>query len=199
MRSMMVVGLLVSAMALTLGGCCCFYNPCAQGVFDCGPCGGTCGGGCGSCGGYCGADCGTCDGCSGPPCCGIRPVRWVFRVLGFQCAPACTGCGEEYWGDWCSNPPDCCDPCDQCGNYVGPQGPACASGQCADPGYAAQPRTTRTVAKAPRRPSATLASQRVVQQQPEPEVLSESDEAIEPVSTTTDWQARRTRPAAIQR
>ncbi len=145
-----------------------------------------------------GADCGTCDGCSGPPCCGIRPVRWVLGVLGFQCAPACTGCGEEYWGDWCSSPPDCCDPCDQCGNYVGPQGPACAAGQCADPGYAAQPRATRTVAKAPRRPAATLASQRVVQQS-EPEILSESDEAIEPVSTTTDWQARRTRPAAIQR
>lgn len=32
-----------------------------------------------------------------------------------------SGCGEVYWGEWISDPPDCADPCDQCGNYVGPR------------------------------------------------------------------------------
>lgn len=29
------------------------------------------------------------------------------------------GCGEVYWGDWISDPPDCCEPCDSCGNFTG--------------------------------------------------------------------------------
>ncbi|MFO0868502.1 MAG: hypothetical protein U0935_06095 [Pirellulales bacterium] len=31
------------------------------------------------------------------------------------------GCGEIYWDEWLSDPPDCCDPCDGCGNWAGPQ------------------------------------------------------------------------------
>jgi hypothetical protein len=43
------------------------------------------------------------------------------------CSPCETGaftyfagrsCGEAYYGDWKSHPPKC-DPCDDCGNYVG--------------------------------------------------------------------------------
>lgn len=33
-----------------------------------------------------------------------------------------TGCGEIYWDEWLSDPPACEDPCDDCGNYVGPRG-----------------------------------------------------------------------------
>lgn len=29
------------------------------------------------------------------------------------------GCGELYIDEWISDPPDHCDPCDDCGNYVG--------------------------------------------------------------------------------
>ena len=32
-----------------------------------------------------------------------------------------SGCGDIYWGEWLSNPPDACDPCDGCGNWVGPR------------------------------------------------------------------------------
>ncbi len=37
------------------------------------------------------------------------------------------GCGELYWGEWCYDPPDACDPCDCYGNYVGQGvcGPTC--------------------------------------------------------------------------
>lgn len=31
----------------------------------------------------------------------------------------CDGCGELYVDPWINHPPDCCDPCDACGNYNG--------------------------------------------------------------------------------
>jgi hypothetical protein len=33
----------------------------------------------------------------------------------------CSGCGDIYWGEWLSHPPDDCDPCDDCGNWIGPR------------------------------------------------------------------------------
>lgn len=45
------------------------------------------------------------------------------------CDPcACMGCGEKYWGDWHENPPIKPDPCDCCGNYIGPQSCGCGCG-----------------------------------------------------------------------
>jgi hypothetical protein len=39
---------------------------------------------------------------------------------GCGCGAGCSsGCGEVYWGEWTNHPPDCCDPCDNYGNYVG--------------------------------------------------------------------------------
>ena len=29
-------------------------------------------------------------------------------------------CGELYWNEWFSVPPDCCDPCTNCGSFCGP-------------------------------------------------------------------------------
>ena len=53
---------------------------------------------------------------------------WLRRVLCNDCCDPCDrgaftyfsgcSCGERYCGDWCSHPPKC-DPCDDCGNYVG--------------------------------------------------------------------------------
>ena len=33
----------------------------------------------------------------------------------------CEDCGEQYCHEWFSDPPACCDPCDRCGNYMGPR------------------------------------------------------------------------------
>lgn len=86
---------------LASGGCCCLdHGPC-------GPCG-PLAGGCGSCGG-----------------CGVAPYRvggrlpgavyhWANRRL--SCG---AGCGPVYWHEWMMDPPACCDPCDDCGNWVG--------------------------------------------------------------------------------
>ncbi len=30
-------------------------------------------------------------------------------------------CGGLFWNEWFSIPPPCCDPCDECGHYVGPR------------------------------------------------------------------------------
>ena len=82
-------------------------------------CGRSCGPSCDSCGDSCGCDpcadpCG--DGCCGR--CWYRgPLSCLFALFtrGCWCGP---NCGERYWGDFYSDPPDCEDPCDCHGNYA---------------------------------------------------------------------------------
>ncbi len=82
---------------------------------DCGvaPCAGAPVGGPGVACGPCGAGCGHC----------AHTLTGLLRSI-FTCG---AGCGELYWGEWCYDPPDACDPCDDCGNFVGPGccGPTC--------------------------------------------------------------------------
>lgn len=61
---------------------------------------------------------GSCDQCGvcGGSCEGRTPCQSLKHVL--SCG---AGCGEIYWGEWISDPPDDCDPCDNCGNWVGPR------------------------------------------------------------------------------
>jgi hypothetical protein len=75
----------------------------------CGDCGG-----CDDCGGC--ADCGDCTACGSGPC-GCPPLFGGF----FRMLTCSAGCGEIYWGEWINDPPDECDPCDDCGNWIGPQ------------------------------------------------------------------------------
>jgi len=65
---------------------------------------------------------GSCDMCGvcGGDCVGHTPSSYTKHML--TCA---SGCGEIYWGEWLSDPPDACDPCDNHGNWIGPQ-PCCA-------------------------------------------------------------------------
>jgi hypothetical protein len=72
---------------------------------------------------------------------------WLRRVLCDDCCSPCdTGaftyyagrsCGEAYYGDWHSHPPKC-DPCDDCGNYVG-------DSPCCDPCFPLLRRPLRTL------------------------------------------------------
>lgn len=75
---------------------------------------------------------GGCDPCAqAGPCGPMRSGGAFDRTYGVPRSPGehlcgmfggCgSGCGEVYWGEWISDPPDACDPCDQCGNYVGEQ------------------------------------------------------------------------------
>ncbi len=59
----------------------------------------------------------SCDSCDGAGCgaCGIalNPLQHLHNL---RCGD---GCGEVYWGEWLSDPPDCVDPCDDCGFFNG--------------------------------------------------------------------------------
>ncbi len=71
--------------------------------------------------------CETCDPCADPcgqgsygRCWHRGPLSCVFGLLMNGCwLGGCSGCGERYWGDFYSDPPDCWDPCDGYGNYSG--------------------------------------------------------------------------------
>ena len=63
-------------------------------------------------------ECGTC--CK-PVGCGNGGVKGWLRNQ----ATGCKGCGDVYWGEWTSDPPDCCDPCDSCGGFSGCGGTCC--------------------------------------------------------------------------
>ena len=191
------------------GSCAAYADPAEDGC--CGPAEGTCGVGrgpvyrgnwcplhrvygcrvcaraCESCGAPCGEPCG--DAC-GEPSCGPRdcwrpgPLTSFFQWL--SCGTFCgSGCGPRYWGDWYGDPPDCCDPCDRCGNFTaGPQGCSSCGGA---PGYAAAARPAgtcsncgRSIAKAPARnarPGVPAYSST-----PAPRVISQTDRVVTPAT-----------------
>ncbi|MFN0017382.1 MAG: hypothetical protein ACKVP0_03920 [Pirellulaceae bacterium] len=110
--------LLICAFALLASGCCC------QDM-----CGGGCGsGGCGKGSLFCRpyeqrmaeADSYECGTCCKPVGCGGGIKGWLHNR-----ATGCQGCSDVYWGEWISDPPDCCDPCDQCGGFSGSGGTCC--------------------------------------------------------------------------
>ena len=83
----------------------------------------------------------------------FTPLIGLARLLGAGCDPCgCRGCGGEVWiGEWRNR---CCDPCDNCGNFVGGPAPyangavigttAPAAGGCNCGGYAHRGGTTVT-------------------------------------------------------
>lgn len=137
MKQIILFGLLFSALAVNAG--CCTFSPCYG--RSCGPA--ACNDGGDSCGpayrtprlapcnppyaarrvASCNS-CGDCDPCNDSCGCGSCrpwyrgplscPFAWLLSGI-----YGCSGCGERYWGDFYGDPPDCYDPCDNCGNYVG--------------------------------------------------------------------------------
>jgi hypothetical protein len=134
---------LTGVLALSLSGCCCL-GPCGgRGPYPAAACGPDCGG----CeGGACLAPCAPGCGLFAHGCCLCIPKPIVWCGTENECGPhgcdscACPsdcglfsfcrwnktcgrGCSDVYWGEWISDPPDCCDPCDQCfGQWTGPHG-----------------------------------------------------------------------------
>jgi hypothetical protein len=88
---------------------------------------------CNACGDICGDVCGgsCCDACTCCDPCGSgwflwKPFFWLLGDCGWGgCAGG--GCGEFYWSDFHSEPPDCCDPCDRWGNWTGGCGAGCGA------------------------------------------------------------------------
>lgn len=99
-------------LVVLASGCCGFY-------------GGGCGVGGPTYGPIVDAGCGD-PGCDDPGCgpgayrnCG--GLRNLLSPLFHPRLGCGSGCGEIYWNEWACDPPDCCDPCDGAGCYVGPQ------------------------------------------------------------------------------
>ena len=83
------------------GDCCDEPACCCESTCECEP----------RCATGCSSACG--DGCCGAP---KGPCASLWNAL---CG--CSGCDcELYWSEWHNDPPRCCDPCDQCGNWIGP-------------------------------------------------------------------------------
>lgn len=57
--------------------------------------------------------------CDTAPCgaaCGCPTLGCLRNIFGCN-----AGCGRVYWGEWAYDPPEACDPCNDCGEWVGPQ------------------------------------------------------------------------------
>lgn len=53
-------------------------------------------------------------------CCLFRHLNcglWNFKQAHAERTYCCADCGEKYDNEWTSDPPACCDPCDNLGNY----------------------------------------------------------------------------------
>ena len=110
------------------GGCCCDAGPSCCAEPSCCSEDLCCDDGC--CGDACCDEVGCCDTCGNGCGCGFRRgwgVWWgCFRdECRRLCGPlnwcGCGGCdGELYWHEWHNDPPRCCDPCNDCGDWVGP-------------------------------------------------------------------------------
>jgi hypothetical protein len=107
------------------------------------------------------ASCGTC----GRNCRAKAGERWA-RFVGCMhkslCGTGCSGCdGEIYWSEWYNDPPQCCDPCNQCGQWTGPStytnpdapcncGPSAGGSYVSPEGYVAKPQRAMNIAKQPK-------------------------------------------------
>ena len=83
----------------------CLQTGCASHFCATGACGAVPGGvvtECSDCGG---GGCGSCLG---------RVKSHIHAAL--TCG---SGCGDLVWDEWIDNPPDCCDPCNDCGQWTG--------------------------------------------------------------------------------
>jgi hypothetical protein len=121
--------------------CGCTGPDCCESSCGCGDC---CEAGCG-----CEASCGCSDCCE--PSCGCGGCKkktgcctGLFAACGRMCSSLCgggsCGCsGEVYWSEWHNDPPRCCDPCNRCGQWVGPSSGSsrpcgCGGGGCSSCG-----------------------------------------------------------------
>ncbi len=120
-RGILYIAIAFLVLATGCGPChrllLCEPGPCAV------PVGCACGGGGRECGPsvqpWCGPVCGP-----SHPCYGRGLLGWLFALFRPHGAWCDGGCGERYWGGFLSDPPDCCDPCDRLGNWVGGVGAA---------------------------------------------------------------------------
>lgn len=121
-----VVGLAIAGITGTGGCCSCCGGACGESCYVRQPCSGEQSCSNQSCGCNRGRSCNEpCSCCR--PCLFPNLFPWLrcerCKGAGEQYGECSTcGCGECYEGDWRSQPPRC-EPCDHCGNWIGPGEP----------------------------------------------------------------------------
>ncbi len=97
------------------GGC--GTTPCGTAGCDAAPCG-TADCSTAPCGTVpCGtAACAPCGGTDADPFCGLTLTGLLRSMVTCN-----AGCGDIYWGEWCYDPPDECDACNNHGDWIGPR------------------------------------------------------------------------------
>lgn len=125
---------LLAILLFTISSGCCVTKQCGIGGYG-GHGGGLlaaagCGDCCGGCDSYdhgcsdCASDCNTgspgtfpasCGNCVTGHCGGASGMLLPLLSTKLACG---SGCGGIYWGEWISDPPACCDPCNDCGGWV---------------------------------------------------------------------------------
>jgi hypothetical protein len=106
----------------------------------------------------------------------VIPLKVIDWVVHLGCNDCDSGCGERYWGE-CSEPVDCHDPCDRCGNYVGRTYATPA------PGYVKAGYRTPTYAQ--RAPQTTPTVNAEFGLDSSARVISRSDQVVAPAGVST--------------
>ena len=138
--------------------------------------------------------CNSCDPCSDPcngRCWNRGPITWVFALFMPRTWTG-GGCGERYWGDFYSDPPDCWDPCDNYGNYTG-------SGVSSGAGSGGCRSCGRNHASAPDYTEAYPSGGRAVVDEAMPipkggKIVSQDDRVVSPAPTPMAEPHRATKP-----
>lgn len=131
--------------------------------------------------------CAPCASCCTPCCDPIRgvlmlPLKTIEWLTHLGCYD--NGCGERYWGE-CSEPVDCWDPCDGCGNWTGHAGRP--YGGAAVPAYARAPRPA-TYAQQPTQGHPSINAEFGLDSSAQ--VLSRSDRVVAPAQVQHSSAAR---------
>ena len=234
MKQALLVCLVAAALAVTSGCGVCYPMRCgpygANAVSDCGegPCQGPgcgplagllagprCAQACGPAGGPGDAPCGDCGSCAGQPCRPCGPLAWLFGVFteGTYCG---SGCGELYRGPFHDDLPDCRDPCDCHGNWIGRRcggcagcaggdcgNGGCANGNCAScaSGDSARVKSAGSSYVKGKSSPARQAYVRSDSQSPyAPRIISQSERVVSPATSgQSAWQAAQPRQTTEQR
>jgi hypothetical protein len=116
------------------------------------------------------------------------PLNCVFALL-MPVSWWGPSCGERYWGDFYSDPPDCWDPCDGYGNYTGNTGNTGNTGggcrNCGD-AHGAATGYSRNYAGDSRVDESMSV--------PEGKIISQSDRAVGPAPSPASQPHKATRP-----
>jgi len=134
---------------------------------------------CSRCGPVCDPCCDPCgDVCYGR-CWHRGPLSCIFALFMRGCwwDGGCQGCGERYWGDFYSDPPDCWDPCDGYGNYTGGGCRDCGTGGEMDYSYS---RPRGSIDQDGYAAQGQVVSDRVVRSAPRSSVQQQPRRAVRP-------------------